>query len=148
MRAVSRPRRITLRKGRLFFQSIRNYYPNIVVGAECPKLLGASGNRRRRHDCRFQASTGRHYSAPSIEVDFRGSQQDLCPVSWFMSQVSTALIDAFEMITVHMCSENIQTFGGIFPMIIRPVPKKYKAGWYARFAYGMYYQNDEFIPGG
>jgi hypothetical protein len=54
-------------------------------------------------------------ASPSIAVDFRGSYQDLCPVSRFMSQVTTTLIDAFEMITVHMCSKNIHTVGDNFP---------------------------------
>jgi hypothetical protein len=85
---------------------------------------------------------------PSIEIDFRESRHDLCPVSWLMEQTLTALLDAFEMITVHICSKNIQTFAGLFPMIIQPLPDKYKQAWHVRFAYGMYYQNDEFVPCG
>jgi len=38
---------------------------------------------------------------PSIEIEFRGSKHELCPISWFMEQVVLRLVDAFEMITVH-----------------------------------------------
>ena len=84
---------------------------------------------------------------PSIEIDYRGSHHDLCPVSWFMEQTLTALVNAFEMITVHMCSKNIQPLAGI-PMIIQPLPEKYQETWHVRFAYGMYYQDSGFVPCG
>jgi hypothetical protein len=84
---------------------------------------------------------------PSIEIDFRGSRHDLCPVSWLMEQTLTALVDAFEMITVHMCSKNIQPLAGL-PLIIQPLSPKYKEAWRVRFAYGMYYQDGEFVPCG
>ena len=71
----------------------------------------------------------------------------LAPVSWLMEQTLTALVDAFEMITVHMCSKNIQPLAGL-PLIIQPLSPKYKEAWRVRFAYGMYYQDGEFVPCG
>jgi hypothetical protein len=84
---------------------------------------------------------------PSIEIDFRGSKQELCSISWLMEQVILRLIDAVEMITVHLCAKNIQVFAG-FPMIIQPIPEQYKEGWHVRFAYGNYYQDGQFAPVG
>jgi hypothetical protein len=84
---------------------------------------------------------------PSIEIDFRKSSHDRCAISWFMEQATTALLDSFEMIIVHMCSKNIQPFAGM-PMIVHPLPENYRQAWHVRFAYGMFYQDGQFAPCG
>jgi hypothetical protein len=84
---------------------------------------------------------------PSIEIDFRKSSHDRCPVSWFMEGTTTSLLDSFEMIIVHTCSKNIQPFAAL-PMIIQLLPENYQKAWHVRFAYGMYYQDGQFAPCG
>lgn len=59
---------------------------------------------------------------PSIEIDFRKSTHDRCPISWFMEQSTKTLLDSFEMIVVHTCSKNIQCIAP-FPMISSSCPK-------------------------
>jgi len=83
---------------------------------------------------------------PAIEVDFRGSKQELCPISWLMEQIVANTADIFEMLTVHMCAKNIQVFAGL-PMLIEPLPDQYKEAWHVRFAYGSYF-NSQFAPCG
>jgi hypothetical protein len=84
---------------------------------------------------------------PSIEIKFRKSAHDLCPVSWFMVETTKALLDSFEMIIVHMCSKNSHAFAGL-PMIVALLPENYREAWRVRFGYGMYYQDGQFAPCG
>jgi hypothetical protein len=130
-----------------FFKVSEITNPTLLLVRNARNCLEHPANAARVKTEDFKPQPDGTIASPSIAVDFRGSHQDLCPVSWFMSQVTTALVDAFEMITVHMCSKSMQSFAG-FPMIIQPIPEKYKAGWHARFAYGMYNQNGEFAPCG
>jgi len=84
---------------------------------------------------------------PTIEIDFRKSVQDRCPISWFMPETVKALVDSFEMIIVHTCSKNMQAFAGL-EMTIAPLPENYRQAWHVRFAYGMFYQDGQFAPCG
>jgi hypothetical protein len=84
---------------------------------------------------------------PWIEIDFRKTAHDRCPISWFMEETTKALVDSFEMIVVHTCSKNIQLFAGM-PMSVGPLPEDYRKAWHVRFAYGMYYQDGQFAPCG
>jgi hypothetical protein len=85
---------------------------------------------------------------PSIEIDFRKSSHGRCPISWFMEKATNALLDSFEMIVVHTCSKNIKPFAGM-PMVVAPLPEMYrKARPHIHFAYGMYYQDGQFVPCG
>jgi hypothetical protein len=84
---------------------------------------------------------------PSIEIDFRKSSHHRCPVSWFMEETTKALLDSFEMIVVHTCSKHIQPMLPL-PMIVAALPENYQKGWHVRFAYGMYYQDGQFVPCG
>jgi len=84
---------------------------------------------------------------PSIEIDFRKSTHDRCPISWFMEETTKALLDSFEMIIVHTCSKHIQPILPL-PMIVALLPENYQKGWHVRFAYGMYYQDGQFVPCG
>jgi hypothetical protein len=86
-------------------------------------------------------------AAPSIKIDFRGSVHERCPISWFMQEVTKALIDSFEMIIVHTCSKNMQPAAGL-PMTIALLPENYQEAWHVRFGYGMYYQDGQFAPCG
>jgi hypothetical protein len=84
---------------------------------------------------------------PSIEIDFRKSTHDRCPISWFMEETRKTLLDSFEMIIVHTCSKHAQPFAGL-PMFIQLLPENYQKAWHVRFAYGMYYQDGQFVPCG
>jgi hypothetical protein len=84
---------------------------------------------------------------PSIEIDFRKSTHDRCPISWFMEETTKALLDSFEMVIVHTCSKNIQPFAGM-PLIVALLPENYRSAWHVRFGYGMYYQDGQFAPCG
>jgi hypothetical protein len=66
---------------------------------------------------------------PSIEINFRGSVVERCPVSEFMAGAIRTLLDSFEMITVHLCAKNMKrSFAGM-PMTIAPLPDDYKRAW-------------------
>ena len=84
---------------------------------------------------------------PSIEIDFRGSVVERCSISEFMDGATKALLDSFEMITLHMCAKNMQPFAGI-PMTIAPLSDDYKWAWRVRFAYGSYSGDGQFAPCG
>ena len=84
---------------------------------------------------------------PSIEINFRGSVIPRCSISEFMAGVTKALLDCFEMITLHMCAKHMQPFAGM-PMTIAPLSDDYKRAWRVRFAYGCYYADGQFAPCG
>jgi hypothetical protein len=97
------------------------------------------------HD--FELHADGQIEVPSIEVNFRGSTVDRCAIIDFMEETIKVLLDAFEMIVVHMCAKNIQTFAGM-PMTIAPLSDDYKKAWRVRFAYGARYQDGQFVPCG
>jgi hypothetical protein len=82
---------------------------------------------------------------PTIEIDFRKTAQERCPISWFMQETTKALLDSFEMIVVHACSKNVQPFAGM-PMTIAPLADNLRRVWHVRFAYGMYCQDGQSFP--
>jgi hypothetical protein len=84
---------------------------------------------------------------PSIAIDFRGSVVERCSISEFMEGAVKTLLDSFEMITLHMCAKNIQTFAGM-PMTIARVSDEQRQAWHVRFAYGGYNANGQFMPCG
>jgi hypothetical protein len=93
----------------------------------------------------FELQSDGMIAPPTIEVDFRQSSQERCPVLWFMEETRKALLNAFEMIVVHLCSKHVQPFAGM-PIVVAPLPDNYKAAWHVRFAYGMYYADGQFAP--
>jgi hypothetical protein len=84
---------------------------------------------------------------PMIEIDFRGSSHNRCPISWFMEQTTKALLDAFEMMIIHTCSKHVQSFAGM-PIVVSILPEEYRVAWRVRFGYGMYYADGKFAPFG
>ena len=95
----------------------------------------------------FQLEANGTLAPPTIEVDFRGSKQDRCPVSWFMRETTRALLNAFEMVVVHTCAKHVQAFAGI-PVIVGLLSEEYRKAWHVRFGYGMFYQDGQFAPFG
>ena len=94
----------------------------------------------------FTLQADGNVAVPSIEINFRGSIVDRCSIAEFMTGATRSLLDTFEMITVHMCGKNMQTFAGM-PMKIAPVNDEIRATWHTRFAYGACY-NGKFAPCG
>ena len=45
---------------------------------------------------------------PTIEIDFRQSSHERCPISRFMQETTKALLNAFEMIIIHTCSKHVR----------------------------------------
>ena len=95
----------------------------------------------------FEMHADGQISVPSIEVNFRGSVVDRCSITSFMQGMTEEMLVAFEMIIVHMCAKNMQTFAGI-PMIIAPLSEADGRVWRVRFAYGSYYSEGQFVPCG
>jgi hypothetical protein len=95
----------------------------------------------------FQLEQDGTITPPSITIDFRQTSHDRCPVTLFMEGAQKALLDAFEMIVVHLCSKHVQPFAG-FPIVVELLPENYRIAWHVRFGYGMYYQNGQFAPVG
>jgi hypothetical protein len=86
-------------------------------------------------------------SPPTIEIDFRKSRHERCPVAWFMEETTKALLNAFEMIVVHTCGKNLKPFAGM-PIVVGHLSDSYRAAWHVRFAYGMIYADGQFAPMG
>jgi hypothetical protein len=95
----------------------------------------------------FEPEADGTIAVPSIEIKFRESKHDRCPISWFMEQTAKSLLDSFEMIIVHVCAKNIQPFAGV-PMSVSALSEDYQKAWHVRFAYGMHYQDGQFAPCG
>jgi hypothetical protein len=103
------------------------------------------GNLKGVKTSDFEPQPDGTIAPPSIEIDFRKSGHDRCPISWFMEETTKALLDSFEMIVVHTCCKNIQPFAAM-PMSIGLLPEDHRKAWHVRFAYGMYYQDGQFAP--
>jgi hypothetical protein len=95
----------------------------------------------------FKLHADGQIGVPSIEIDFRGSVVERCPISEFMAGAAKTLLDSFEMITLHMCAKNMHTFAGM-PMTIAPLSDDQRRAWRVRFAYGSYYADGQFAPCG
>ena len=93
----------------------------------------------------FQLHPDGTIAPPPIAIDYRQTSHDRCPVSWFMDQSTKSLLDAFEMIVVHLCSEHVQPVAGC-PIALALLPDNYRVAWHVRFGYGMYYQDGQFAP--
>ena len=93
----------------------------------------------------FELQPDGSIAPPTIEVGFRQSSQPRYPVSLFVEESKKALLNAFEMIVVHLCSKHVLPFAGM-PIVVAPLPDNYRAAWHVRFAYGMYYADGQFAP--
>jgi len=105
------------------------------------------GNLKGAQAIDFELQPDGTIAPPSIEIDFRKSALDRCPISRFMEETTKTLLDSFEMMIVHTCSKSIQPFAGM-PMTVGLLAEKYQKAWHVRFAYGMYYQDGQFAPCG
>lgn len=97
--------------------------------------------------CDFEPRADGTIAPPTIEVDFRKSVLNRCPVASFMQEVTRLMQVYFEMIVVHMCSKNAQAFAGL-RLTVGEVSPEFKDAWRVRFGYGAYYPDGRFIPCG
>ena len=93
----------------------------------------------------FELQPNGTIAPPTIEIDFRKSVHERCPISWFIEETKKALLNAFEMIVVHLCSKQVQPFAGM-PIAVGPLSDAYKTAWHVRFAYGMHHADGQFAP--
>ncbi len=93
----------------------------------------------------FEPEADGRIGVPTIELEFRGSTIERCRASSFMEHVSTHLLITFEMFIAHLSSKHMQPFGGM-PMSVGLLADDVQAAWHVRFAYGMYDQNERFVP--
>ena len=84
---------------------------------------------------------------PSIEIDYRGSRHDKCPVGWFMTETSKALRNAFEMTVVHSAAKAATPFAGL-PISVGVLDPDFQRAWGVRFAYGTVGADGRFVPMG
>jgi hypothetical protein len=82
---------------------------------------------------------------PTIEIKFRESSHDRCPIARFMVQTQKSLLTAFEMIVVHICSKHIQQPIPGLSIGVGLVSENYRDAWHVRFAYG-FYCDGQFAP--
>jgi hypothetical protein len=97
--------------------------------------------------CDFEPRADGTIAPPAIEVDFRKSVLDRCPVSSFMREVAAAMQSYFEMIVVHMCSKGARPFAGL-PLSVGELSPEFQNAWRVRFGYGSYSPDGRFIPCG
>jgi len=94
----------------------------------------------------FELQADGTIAPPTIEVDFRQSSCERCSVSRFTEELGKALLQAFEIIVVHLCSKYVQPFAGM-PIVVAPLSDDYRAAWHVRFAYGMFYADGQCVGG-
>src|ERR1700730_12592144 len=112
-------------------QSITGH--NLISSSKTPSFHRCSYNKGVTTKD-FELQSDGMIAPPTIGVDFRQSSQERCPVVWFMEETRKALLNAFEMIVVHLCSKHVQPFAGM-PIVVAPLPDNYQAAWHVRFAY-------------
>ena len=94
----------------------------------------------------FEVQPDGQLHPPTIEVDFRGSQQSVIAVSGFMAGVITSIANGFEMLLVHLCNANTRS-SPAFPVYI-DVPAENRRRWkHVRFYFGTRFMNsDDSVP--
>jgi hypothetical protein len=105
------------------------------------------GNLKGVKTADFEVQSDGTIALPSIEIDFRKSAYGRGPISLFMDQTTEVLLDSFEMMVVHTCSKNVQSFAGM-SMIVALLPEDYQNARHVRFGYGTYFQDGQFVPCG
>ncbi len=60
----------------------------------------------------FEVQPDGQLHPPTIEINFRGSDQPLIPVSEFMTGVITSIANGFEMMLAHLCNANTRPSPG------------------------------------
>jgi hypothetical protein len=95
----------------------------------------------------FQLMADGTLSPPTIEIDFRKTKHERCPVSWFMDESTKSLTLAFEMIVIHLCSKHAKPFAGL-PVAVAPLSDEYRKAWRVRFAYHARLPDGRWAPSG
>ena len=82
---------------------------------------------------------------PSVEIDFRGTEQPAVSISQFMGEATEMLLQTFELTLTHLCAKNVQPFAGM-PVYVGLTREDGRQNKYVRFAYGMNYEGHGFVP--
>jgi hypothetical protein len=95
----------------------------------------------------FEPAPNGNVWPPSLEVRHRKTKVERCSLSEFMAGVVQDVCIAFEMMTVHACGKAVQPISG-FPISVGSVPPEHRAKQHVRFAYGIFYEDGNFVPFG
>ena len=129
------------------------FYKVLQIAVPRLKLVGAARNCLDHHNVKgvitrdFEPQADGTIASPTIEINRDGNILDRSSISLLMEHLIMTSLDAFKMITVHMCGKNVQPFAGL-PMTIGILSEEYQKAWHVRFAYGSYYQDGQFVPCG
>jgi len=82
---------------------------------------------------------------PSIEIDFRDTKRPAVSISYFMPEATEMLLQAFEFTVAYLCSKNLQPLARM-PIYVGHIAEDRRQNKHVRFAYGMYYQDQGFVP--
>jgi len=93
----------------------------------------------------FEIGANGVIALPSIEIDFRGTKQPAVSISHFMAEATEMLSQTFEFTLAHLCGKNFQPLAGI-PIYVGLIAEDRRQNKHVRFAYGMYYQDQGFVP--
>lgn len=84
---------------------------------------------------------------PSIEIDFKTSKHPRFSAAAFMHEITEWMLEIFEQVTVHMCAKRLKPFAGM-PFVIDEVKPPHSENWPSRYAYGLIYEDQGFVPCG
>jgi hypothetical protein len=84
---------------------------------------------------------------PSIEINFKKSRHPRVSVILFMQAITDWMLTSFEMVTVNMCGKKMKPLAGM-QFIIDEVKPPASEHWPCRFAYGLIYEGQGFVPCG
>jgi hypothetical protein len=62
-----------------------------------------------------------------------------------MAEATDMLLQTFELTLTHLCGKNVQPFAGM-PIYVGLTAEDRRQNKHVRFAYGMYYQDQGFVP--
>lgn len=84
---------------------------------------------------------------PTIEINHKTSKEPRQSLVQFMHVSTELMLRAFEQITVHMCDKKLKPFAGM-PFVVGEVQPPMAENWPCRYAYGLYYEGQGFVPCG
>jgi hypothetical protein len=84
---------------------------------------------------------------PTIEINHKSSKQPRQSLVQFMHEVTEWMLLLFEQVTVHMCDKKLKSFSGM-PFVIGEVEPPMSENWPCRYAYGLFYEGQGFVPCG
>lgn len=84
---------------------------------------------------------------PTIEIDFRNTQQPAIAISQFMAHTLASMITVFEVMLAHLCSKHVSSRVGGIEVVVAEVPQESRREKHVRFYCGTYF-GEQFVPMG